>query len=359
VDLVLTSLGNNETTKEEIFIKSIRFSTATLIIIAVLTAAIISGCSNGLDSTEASYAIQANNIDNGITEDTASEKSNTYAKNDYNSTGGITEKVSGTTITDRTIVETSKTTTRSNTTTTTKRLTTTTKRPTTTTTTRMATTAQQTKTTRAITTQTTRMATTETQTMIPTTKLMTTQTTSKAPSLDDYYLDIRSDSLSQDEKQLAQLVNDYRKSLGLQELKISKSLTIVARTHVYDSNKYQPENGIDSRGIKGNLHSWSANGDWTAVVYTSDHEYASLMWSKPSELTQYKSNGYEISAGGVTITPTTAFYTWKGSPGHNAVMTGQGSWSSLTVMGVAIKQNYAHIWFGKESDPAGYYDITI
>lgn len=163
--------------------------------------------------------------------------------------------------------------------------------------------------------------------------------------------------LSADEHALATLINNYRLSLGLKVLPISKSLTTVARAHVQDSNTYSPENGVDSRNQQCNLHSWSNNGEWSPVCYTSDHHYASLMWNKPSELTIYTGDGYENSANSSrVITPEVAFNLWKNSPGHEAVMASRGSWAMLTTMGVAIDGSYAHVWFGSEPDPAGYYE---
>ena len=165
--------------------------------------------------------------------------------------------------------------------------------------------------------------------------------------------------VSEKEAKLYYIINAYRESQGLQKLSFSKSLTIVARTHVSDSNTYTPENQRDSRGMQGNLHSWSNHGSWTPVVYTSDHEYAANMWSKPRELTSYTGNGYEISSwSGGNITPEDALDLWKNSSGHNAVMTTQGNWSDLKTMGVAIDGKYAHVWFGSAADPAGYYDVT-
>jgi copper amine oxidase domain protein len=165
--------------------------------------------------------------------------------------------------------------------------------------------------------------------------------------------------LTQEEAKLYYLINEYRTSLGLERFSFSKSLTEVARNHVADSNANQPENQLDARGIKGNLHSWSSSGNWTPVAYTSDHAYAELMWMKPRELTAYTGNGYEISAassGGISA--ETALELWKGSSGHNAVIIGSGSWSMLKTMGVSIDGNYAHVWFGSDADPAGYYDIA-
>lgn len=165
--------------------------------------------------------------------------------------------------------------------------------------------------------------------------------------------------VSEKEAKLYYIINAYRESKGLQKLSFSKSLTIVARTHVSDSNTYTPENQRDSRGMQGNLHSWSNHGSWTPMVYTYDHEYAANMWSKPRELTSYTGNGYEISSwNSGNITPEDALDLWKNSSGHNAVMTTQGNWSDLKTMGVAIDGKYAHVWFGSAADPAGYYDVA-
>lgn len=163
--------------------------------------------------------------------------------------------------------------------------------------------------------------------------------------------------LSDQEKELADRINNYRKSLGKRPFNISKSLTYVARTHVRDSNKNHPENQVDSRGVKANLHSWSNSGRWQGVAYTPDHYHASLMWSKPSELTSYTGRGYEISYGAqwAKAEPLGALEGWKHSPGHHAVIRGDGNWSTLAVMGVGIEGGYAHVWFGEEEDPAGYH----
>ena len=83
------------------------------------------------------------------------------------------------------------------------------------------------------------------------------------------------------------------------------------------------------------------------------------MWSKPREITNYTGNGYEISAkySGM-ISPETALNLWKNSPGHNQVMSTQGMWSDLKTMGVSIDGHYAHVWFGSDADPDGYYDVA-
>ena len=169
--------------------------------------------------------------------------------------------------------------------------------------------------------------------------------------------------LTEKEAKLYYMINAYRESLGLPKLSFSKSLTEVARAHVRDSNTYTPENQVDSRGEQGNLHSWSGNGSWTRLVYTDDHHYGNGMWSKPREITNYTGNGYEISSwSSGMISPERALNLWKNSPGHNSIMTtqitGDVDWSDLKTMGVSIDGHYAHVWFGSDADPDGYYDVA-
>lgn len=169
---------------------------------------------------------------------------------------------------------------------------------------------------------------------------------------------LQAQGLTEKEAKLYYDINAYRESLGLQKLSFSKSLTTVARTHVVDANAYDPKDQVDARGVQGNLHSWSSHGNWTPVVYTGDHLYASAMWSKPRELTSYQGNGFENSAwSSGLLTPEVALDLWQHSEGHNAVMTTQGAWSDLKTMGVGIDGSYAFVWFGKDADPAGYYDV--
>lgn len=170
--------------------------------------------------------------------------------------------------------------------------------------------------------------------------------------------ELREYGLSEAEANLYYLINEYRESLGLSKLSFSKSLTSVARAHVKDSHDYTPRLQLDDRGIQGNLHSWSNNGNWSGGAYTPDHEHAEIMWDKPSELTDYAGAGYEISVyHSIGIDPKLALDLWKSSSGHNEVIIGDNDWSFITTMGVAMDKNYSHVWFGGDEDPAGYYDI--
>jgi uncharacterized protein YkwD len=158
---------------------------------------------------------------------------------------------------------------------------------------------------------------------------------------------IHSQSLSVEEKKLYDLIMDYRKQNGLPAIKLSKSLTFVAQTHVNDLGKNNPDQGIC------NLHSWSSNGNWKPCCYTDDHKKAKLMWSKPSELTNYSGNGYEIAyKSSDEATAIGAINAWKSSMGHNDVILNQNIWSSNAwkSIGIGIYSNYAVVWFGKEND---------
>ena len=167
--------------------------------------------------------------------------------------------------------------------------------------------------------------------------------------------------LSAEEFELGRLINEYRASVGLPAAPFSKSLTMVAQTHVLDLQTNYPGRdwGKDSRGINCNMHTWSDKGYWTPVCYTPDHEYAEGMWFKPREITRgvYTDYGYEISAGywGKDITAQDALNLWKKSSGHNDVIIEQGAWSGQKwpAMGIGISKTYAVVWFSSTSDPQG------
>lgn len=172
--------------------------------------------------------------------------------------------------------------------------------------------------------------------------------------------------LSEKEKELVKLINDYRISLGKRPLNVSKSLTYVARTHTKDQILHFEYDLKDERGLPANLHSWSKYGNWTPVMYTADHKYGALTRKKPKELTQYNFGGGEISTGQQNydqvhqITPTVAFTNWKNSPGHNECMIEENVLYDVfhadQIMGVSIHDGFANVWFGENpTDPAGFH----
>jgi hypothetical protein len=135
---------------------------------------------------------------------------------------------------------------------------------------------------------------------------------------------------------------------------VSKSLTAVARWHVWDLEQNDPAAG------KCNLHSWSdARPDlWNPVCYTPDHANAKEMWKKPAQITggDYSGRGYEnVFMDPAGATPEAALAAWKQNRSHRRVMAEKGIWKDARwrAMGVAVRGAYAAIWFGRRPDPAG------
>lgn len=173
--------------------------------------------------------------------------------------------------------------------------------------------------------------------------------------------DVAGVCLSAAEGELARLVNEYRASLGLPPMQISKSLTLVAQQHAWDSVNNSNALPAPPAGKTCNLHSWSGNvnpalqeGTWTANCYTSDHANAEGMWNKPREIAGYPADGVENSFwSSGTASPVGALTAWKNSPGHNNVITQQGGWGPMAAMGVGMSGGIAHLWMSATADPAG------
>ena len=153
------------------------------------------------------------------------------------------------------------------------------------------------------------------------------------------------------EEKIFILVNEYRKERRLPLLKPSDNLAYVAHKHAVDFI----ENSPDVNG--GNIHSWSDKGKWKPVKYTSDHRNAHLMWSKPLEISNYKSEGFEISyvlepdiRNTTGVIADEVVNRWKVSPEQNNVIIQKGGWVPMKAMGVGVYKGYACIWFGQEED---------
>lgn len=147
---------------------------------------------------------------------------------------------------------------------------------------------------------------------------------------------------------LVDAINAVRDGHGLSPVRASNSLCRVAQIHSEDLADHQPH---QEPGC--NLHSWSDQGDWTPCCYTDDHAQAGCMWMKPTELTDYTSTGYEISAAGYP-TAEAAVDGWMGSPGHRAVMLNESGWSDQQwgALGGGFADGYWNAWFGTGEDPA-------
>lgn len=157
--------------------------------------------------------------------------------------------------------------------------------------------------------------------------------------------------LSGEEKELYEIIMEYRSSKKLPQIPFSAKLTKVAQTHAKDlAQQYNFD--TDS---KCNPHSWSKKGDWTSCCYTSDHKQAQCMWDKPREIANYEGDGYEIAyyhSVGAKAKP--ALEGWQKSKGHNPLLVNLGMWKEIEWkgLGVGIFENYAVVWFGRINDPS-------
>ena len=161
------------------------------------------------------------------------------------------------------------------------------------------------------------------------------------------------------ETELFRLINEYRVQKGLVAIKLSASLSFVARTHAID----QQDNYKDSK--RCNMHSWSDKGKWTAGCYSPDHKNAKIMWAKPRELTNYQGDGFEISFFSTHLytspfnQATDILAGWKHSPNHNDVILNKNIWKQMdwNAIGIGVHGNYADVWFGAEEDKEGEIKI--
>jgi uncharacterized protein YkwD len=162
--------------------------------------------------------------------------------------------------------------------------------------------------------------------------------------------------LSANEESLYEMINEERKEKGLPEIALSKNLTVVAKMHAADLAENKP---FDEKLC--NPHSWSNQGVWKACCYRQDHSNPECMWKKPSEITDYEGDGYEIVAFWMSganldeeISPETALQMWLESPGHSNVILNEMSFRKVkwNAVGIAIRGNYASVWFGEEKDNA-------
>jgi hypothetical protein len=153
--------------------------------------------------------------------------------------------------------------------------------------------------------------------------------------------------VSQEEVKLYNLINSYRKSVGLIEIPLSKSLCYVAKKHATDLQLNKPDTNTC------NFHSWSDKGTWTACCFEKEIKDKSCMLNKPTELTKYPGVAYEIIYWeNKTATAEKAFNQWKETSVARSVISNFKEWENYTwnAMGVGIYAGFAMAWFGESID---------
>ncbi len=152
-----------------------------------------------------------------------------------------------------------------------------------------------------------------------------------------------------EERELYNLIAEYRKSNGLAAVEFSKSLSYVAKIHAKDLSINRPDFG----GC--NPHSWSDKGNWKPCCYARDEKRLECLTQKPKELAGYRYKAYEVVySSGEEARAFDAFYLWKDIGLMNDYLLNQGKWTEpWKAIGVGIYGEYACVWFGEGADTRG------
>jgi hypothetical protein len=161
------------------------------------------------------------------------------------------------------------------------------------------------------------------------------------------------DELESEEKNLHQMINQYRAQYQLSSIPSSPSLNLVANRHVRDVAE---NHDLYSRSGLHWIHGWS-NCPYDAY----DTHTLPCMWEAPKRLrTPYPGMGFEIFCGSpdakyrhFIMTADYALNTWKKSSHHREVILNRGRWQKYqwNAIGVGMYKGYAALWFGAEHDP--------
>lgn len=144
------------------------------------------------------------------------------------------------------------------------------------------------------------------------------------------------DDISKDEQQLQFLINQYRKENELDEIPISRDLSIVANRHLLDLQE----------NLKFLTHSWS-----NCPYDIKNKNTWNCITEAPRRLnTEHSGEGFENLYRNLSgnANPSLALEGWKKSPLHNSLILNLGGWKSSkwSSIGVSIRGQYAAIWLG-------------
>ena len=153
--------------------------------------------------------------------------------------------------------------------------------------------------------------------------------------------------VSSEEVQLLDFVNSLRQEYGMKPVKLSASLSVVAKLHVKDLLEHHPDTSIC------NLSSWSDKGKWTPCCYNAYIPNPLCMKKKPKELTPYPYYGYEMAAyfqddySLDSLVPM-----WSDTKQVLDMILTRGEWAEKkwVVAGVGINNHYVSVWFGQKPD---------
>ena len=153
--------------------------------------------------------------------------------------------------------------------------------------------------------------------------------------------------ISPEERTLFDAINTLLADYDKKPLKLSASLSYVARLHVDDLLKNRPDTSVC------NLSSWSDKGTWTPCCYNKYVRDPDCMWKKPKELTTYPYRGYELAGYFEDeFTPDSVIALWASQKEVLDMLLTNGNYSKKTwvVMGIGMNSHYVSVWFGQRPD---------
>lgn len=147
------------------------------------------------------------------------------------------------------------------------------------------------------------------------------------------------DDVSQMEKELYRIVNEYRAQNNLPEIPLSESLSLLANRHLLDI----------TLNLKTFTHGWS-----NCPYNIKDNDTWKCVFDAPKRLkTGYDGRGFEnlYRNNGGNATPSLALAAWKKSAMHNSLILNLDNWkdTKFDAFGVAISGQFAALWFGSDS----------
>lgn len=147
------------------------------------------------------------------------------------------------------------------------------------------------------------------------------------------------DEISQQEKELHQIVNEYRAKNNLPKIPLSDSLSIVANRHLLDLAK----------NLKSLTHGWS-----NCPFDLKNQNTWNCVFESPKRLNVgYSGNGYENLYRNLegNATPVLALEAWKKSEMHNSLLLNLNNWkdTQFDAFGMAVSGEYIALWFGSKA----------
>lgn len=166
--------------------------------------------------------------------------------------------------------------------------------------------------------------------------------------------------LTDEEAELARLINRLRSEHQLPAIRVTGALYKVAKWHVIDLALFSPhKDKTDSRGKPCDLRSWSDKGEgrggWKPLCYTSDHQYAKELWGKPREISDFRGAAYEnIYWTSAPLSPSMVINCWENRKEEKELILELGAWkeSRWASMGIGIYGGYAAVWISDSADSA-------